>query len=317
MRQPVHGRSWLSVIAIVGLLGLLWGGCATRTELPTAPLSLRSMERGTAAPAARSETKPPGQVEYCEQFVPFTAARFSHPRQIDNPWSPLVPGTQYVLQGEAGAGQIPHQVVFTVTDVIKEIGGIETVVLWDRDFDQGILAEAELAFFAQDDDGNIWSLGEYPEQYDVATGALLGAPSTWISGLHGAIPGTLMLADPRTGTGYYLQGRVPEIRFLDCAKVYKMGEKACVPTGCFDNVLVTDERGPLEQNSGHQRKYYATGTGNIRIDFVGDQQGEVLVQAERRQLGTAALRDARREVLRMDARGYQFSEVYSLTAPAR
>jgi len=201
--------------------------------------------------------------------------------------------------------------------VVKPIAGIETVVLWDRDFDNGALAEAELAFFAQDDQGNLWMMGEYPEEYDPATGVLQGAPSTWIPGVDGAIPGTLMLADPLHGSGYYLQGRSPSIRFLDCAKVYKTGLDVCVPVGCYSNVLETDERGPLEQNSGHQRKYYAQGVGNIRNDFVGDQSGEVLTMTRLTQLSRNELRDVRRQVLQQDARGYQFSAVYAQTAPAR
>src|SRR3990170_3720292 len=68
----------------------------------------------------------------------------------------------------------------------------------------GQLVETELAFFAQDDDGNVWNLGEYPEEYE--NGEFVGAPSTWIAGLAGAEAGVHMLAEPRQGTGYYLQG---------------------------------------------------------------------------------------------------------------
>jgi hypothetical protein len=316
--DPRYGqRSWWYAVSILGLLGLMGAGCADRSGMPTAPLTPSA--RPTATPAQRSETKPPDQVDYCQPIAAFDPRNFSHPLQIDNPWSPLKPGTQYVLTGATNlpAGTQPHEVVFTVTDVVKPIAGIETVVLWDRDFDNGALAEAELAFFAQDDQGNVWMMGEYPEEYDPDTGVFQGAPSTWIAGFGDVIPGTLMLADPLHGTGYYLQARSPSIRFLDCAKVYKTGLSVCVPVGCFANVLETDERGPLEQNSGHQRKDYARGIGNIKIDFVGDQQGEVLTMTQRRTLSRNELRDARAEVLKQDARGYKFSAVYAQTAPAR
>ena len=56
--------------------------------------------------------------------------------------------------------------IFTVTDLTKEINGVRTVVLWDRDINAGKLLEGELALWAQDDDGNVWLLGEYPEEYD-------------------------------------------------------------------------------------------------------------------------------------------------------
>lgn len=319
MRHHSHGGSWLPAMVVVGALGLAFVGCSGKTGMPTGPLSSGSLEKGMASPAERPELKPPDQVTYCQTYVPFAEARFSHPRRIDNPWSPLLPGTQYVLTGQAnrGLGLLPHDVVFTVTDVIKEINGIECAVLWDRDFQDGILAEAELAFFAQDDAGNIWMMGEYPEEYDIVSGEFQGAPSTWIAGIEAAEPGTLMLADPKHGTGYYLQARVPAIRFLDCAKVFKTGQKDCVPIGCFNDVLVTDERGPLEQRSGHQRKFYAKGAGNIRVDFVGDTEGEVLVQTRRSQLSAAEMAVARAEVLRLDARGYQYNDVYAQTVRAR
>lgn len=311
-------RSWWYAVTILGLSGLAWAGCSSRTGMPTAP-GVSSIAKESVMPAERSDTVPPDQVTYCDPIAALDGGNFSHPLRIDNIWSPLTPGTQYVLTGEtvAGSGSLPHEVIFTVSDVVKSIAGIETVVLWDRDFDDGALAESELAFFAQDDLGNVWMMGEYPEEYDPATGAFQGAPSTWIPGIDGAIAGTLMLADPLHGTGYYLQGRSPSIRFLDCAKVYKTGLDVCVPVGCYTNVLETDERGPLEQNSGHQRKYYAPGIGNIRNDFVGDQQGEVLTMTRLRQLSRNELKDVRREVLRQDARGYQFSAVYAQTAPAR
>ena len=317
MKGPWILRSWWVAILLMGLSALLWVGCSGRSGMPTDP-GVSQLVRGAATPAARSDSVPPDQVTYCDPIAAFNPKNFTHPLRIDNPWSPLKPGTQYALTGDVvvGSGELPHEVIFTVSDVVKPIAGIETVVLWDRDFDNGALAESELAFFAQDDQGNLWMMGEYPEEYDPDTGVLQGAPSTWIPGIDGAIPGTLMLADPLQGSGYYLQGRSPSIRFLDCAKVYKTGLDVCVPVGCYSNVLETDERGPLEQNSGHQRKYYAQGIGNIRNDFVGDKQGEVLTMTRLTQLGRNQLRDVRTQVLRQDARGYKFSAVYAQTAPA-
>jgi len=47
-----------------------------------------------------------------------------------------------------GSGRRPHQVVFTVTDLVRVINGVRTVVDWDRDINEGELEEAELAFQA-------------------------------------------------------------------------------------------------------------------------------------------------------------------------
>lgn len=330
MLRRFENRSWLATIAIVGLLGLAWGGCANRTELPTAPevRSARVMASQADPPRERNqEDKPKTTVDYCTPFTPFANARFSNPTNINNPWLPLIPGTQYVLTGQAnrGLGVKPHDVIFTVTDVIKTINGIDCVVLWDRDFQEDpnnpggfILAEAELAFFAQDDNGNVWMMGEYPEEFDITSGEFLGAPNTWIPGIDGTEAGTLMLGNPKNGTGgYYLQARAPAIRFLDCAKVWKMGETMTVPVGTFTNVMVTDERAPADWRGGHQQKFYARGVGNIAVDFVGDPEGEVLAMTSRRTLNATELFEARQAVLQLDDRGYQFNDVYLQTVRAR
>ena len=86
----------------------------------------------------------------------------------------------------------------------------------------------ELTFNAQDADGNVWNLGEYPEEYE--NGHLTGAPNTWIPGVQGAKAGLLMRADPRTKTSRYLQGYSPRIDFLDCAKVFQTHQRVCART---------------------------------------------------------------------------------------
>ena len=44
-----------------------------------------------------------------------------------------------------------------------------------------------------------------------------------------------------------------------------MEQKTCVPVGCYENVMIIDERSPLEPESGHQLKYYAPGVGTVRV----------------------------------------------------
>jgi hypothetical protein len=50
----------------------------------------------------------------------------------------------------------------------------------------------------------------------------------------------------------------------------------CVPVGCYNNVMIIDERSPLDPDSGHQLKYHTPGVGNVRVGFVDDPEGEVL-----------------------------------------
>jgi hypothetical protein len=253
----------------------------------------------------------------CE-IMHFNRGNFSQPTDVDNKWSPLVPGTQMIMEGVANrTGELlEHQVIFTVTGVTKVIDGVKTVVLWDQDINQGMLAEAELAFKAQDDSGNVWNLGEYPEEYE--NGEFLGAPSTWISGLGQGQGGLLMEGRPQIDTTYYAQGIVPPIDFLDCARVVKLGERKCTAVECYKSVQVTHERAPLAPEEGIHRKYYAAGVGNVLINAIAnDPEGETLVLSEVVQLTPQQLAEVNRTALAQDRRGFRVSPLYRRTAPAR
>ena len=71
-----------------------------------------------------------------------------------------------------------------------------------------MLAEEELAFWAQDDFGNVWLMGEYPEEHE---GSKVSAPSTWLAGNQGSTAGILMRANPKLNTSTYKQGEAPSV----------------------------------------------------------------------------------------------------------
>jgi len=247
----------------------------------------------------------------------FERKKFGRSTTIDNQWTPLRPGMQFTFEGRAnrGQGRLPHRVVFTVTDLTKVIDGVRTVVRWDRDFNLGQIVETELAFFAQDHDGNVWLLGEYPEEWE--DGEFSGALDVWFSGVAKARAGIMMRADPQPGTSSYLQGFAPDIEFSDRAKIHQTGQRTCVPLGCYDNVLVTDEWNPLEQGDAHQRKFYASGVGNIRVGAVDDPEAETLVLVKLAHLDPGALAQAREEALKLERRAYRVrKDVYGGTPPA-
>jgi hypothetical protein len=243
------------------------------------------------------------------------AGRFSAPLTIDNPMFPLVAGTQFVYQGRIVEGGVskPHSVVFTVTDVSKMVDHVRTVVAWDRDFLEGRLQEQELAFFAQDDKGNVWNFGEYPEEYE--NGKFAGAPSTWIRGTAGAYGGIHMLSQPRVGASYQ-EGLVPAIQFDDVSLVARTGQATCVQAGCYRQVLVVDETSPDDPTSGHQIKYYSPRAGLVRVAARGGDSQEFLTLAAVRHLGGPAMAKIRGAALAMDRRAYRVSKVYRVTKPA-
>src|SRR5918992_4127023 len=249
----------------------------------------------------------------------FERARFDDPTQIDNKWLPLRPGTQLVYEGSAipdEGGRQTRRVVTTVTDLSKVIDGVRTLVISDRDYTAGQLSEPELAFFAQDNAGNMWLVGEYPEEYE--DGKFDKAPA-WISGQRGARAGIAMPAEPRQGMPDYAQGFAPPpADFTDRARVYKTDQQTCTPVECYENVLVTEEFNPDEPGAS-QLKYYASGVGNVRVGWRGpkEEEKETLELVELNRLGPEALAKVRKKALQMDGRAYErSSEAYRETPPA-
>jgi hypothetical protein len=245
--------------------------------------------------------------------VVFDPANFDHSATVDNRWLPLRPGMRLVFVGASNDGK--KRLVFTVTDLVKVVAGVRNVVVWDRDYTDGELVEAELAFFAQDDVGNVWHTGEYPEEYE--NGKVAKVPA-WIVGVEGARAGIEMMAAPRLGTPPYAQGYAPPpVSWTDHAQIYKLGQKDCVPLRCYPNVLVTREFNPDEPGRS-QLKYYAPGVGNIRVGWIGedpDREAVALVRLER--LSRAELAQARAAALRLEQRAYRTKPaVYGGTAPA-
>ena len=251
-------------------------------------------------------------------FEDFDPNNFSDPTNIDNEWLPLKPGTQYVYEGTTvDEGEVlEHRVVITVTDLTKIINNIPTVVTWDLDYSDGELVEAELAFYAQDDDGNVWRMGEYPEEYE--EGKFIGA-DCWISGIEGSIAGISMLSKPFVGAPGYSQGWAPSVDFTDRGKVDQMGIENCVPVDCYEDVLVISETSASEPDA-EQLKYFARGVGNIRVGWrgEGEQTQENLELVELSELVLYGMDGARSSALELEKHAYEIEhEIYGNTIPMK
>lgn len=249
-------------------------------------------------------------------YEEFNRDNFDDSTEIDNQWLPMQPGTQWVFEGvTVEEGELfDHKLIFTVTDLVKEIDGVLTRVAWIEDYSNGQLIEAEIAFYAQDSDGNVWYFGEYPEEYE--NGQFVGAP-TWIAGLEESRPGVKMPSDPQLGTPSFSQGLSTSVGWTDRGQVYRMNQRTCVPFDCYENAMIMDEFN-VEEPGAIQLKYYAPGVGQIRVGFRGDDlQPEILELIERLELDDEALAAAREAALAIEERAYEVSpDVYGQTPRA-
>jgi hypothetical protein len=252
----------------------------------------------------------------CRAIPQISAHQFPDSPSITNPLLPMAPGMQFVYDGvvvvDGHPG--PHQLVSTITDLTKIIDGVRTMVVFEQDFQDGVLEESELFFVAQDVDGTVWHVGEYPEVY--INGQLSGAPDTWLSGVEGAAAGIDMPAAPHRGD-IIVQGYSPAIQFWDCARFVRHFNRWCIPSGCYRDVVVTNEFAPYDPAGGHQLKYNAPGVGTIAARPLGDPLPETITLTSAGFLCPSAMDVIRQETLAQDQRGYQVaSRVYAGSPPA-
>ncbi|AKB32634.1 hypothetical protein MSSIH_1944 [Methanosarcina siciliae HI350] len=191
---------------------------------------------------------------------------------IDNPYFPLTPGTTFVYEGESEGEPIRDEVY--VTNETRTVMGVKTIVVRDREFEDGELAEETFDWYAQDKDGNVWYFGEDSREYD--EGEVVSTEGSWEAGVNGAQPGIIMKGNPQVGDTYrqeYLAGEAE-----DMAEVVSMNESVSVPYGSFENCLKTREWTPLEPGI-EENKYYAAETGLLlEITVRGEAEKLELVE---------------------------------------
>jgi hypothetical protein len=253
-----------------------------------------------------------------ERLEPLDLRNFGNAPDIANKWTPMKPGMRWVYEGttiEDDGKVIPHRIEVTITDLVKKISGVRTLVSYDLDYSDHELVEAELAFYAQDNDGNVWRFGEYPEEYE--DGELTNTPA-WIHGFEGARAGIMMWAEPRLGTLSYSQGWGPAVGWRDRAMTYQLGQRVIVPAGSYDDVLVVKESARGEEDA-EQLKYYAPNVGNVRVGWTGSAKKtkEVLELVKLEKLDARTLAEIRKNALKLEESAYKHSKAaYAGTEPA-
>jgi hypothetical protein len=254
-----------------------------------------------------------GAQEPAKNLLDIDPKNFDRPTVIDNKWMPLKPGTRHLYDGfslEDGE-PVRHSIVETVTDLTKVIGGIRAVVTLEEDYSEGKLVELEIAFHAQDNDGNVWHLGQLCEAYD--ENEFVGGKVWHFGQPKGAKAGIRMWAKPQVGMAAS-QGFAPApFTWTDRGRVTQMGQKTKVAAGTFEDVLIVDEWDAETPEGVFQTKYYAPDMGLVRIGFRGpdpEQEEVELVKSE--QLDEAGMAKARAKALAIEERAY----MYAQTPPA-
>ncbi len=187
-----------------------------------------------------------------------------------NPYLPLVRGNTWVYQ--AGEETI------TVTDQTEVIEGIPAVVVNDVVTIDGELVEDTDDWFAQDEDGNVWYMGEISRNYE--NGLLDDLEGSWRTGDEFAQPVILIYANPEEHIGEtYRQEYLPG-EAEDFARVISVtASTANENFSCEGNCLQTYENSAFEpvgfEDFTPEHKFYLPGVGKIRSFHVDPDTGEL------------------------------------------
>ena len=187
----------------------------------------------------------------------------------------MVPGSRWVYR-ETDAEGIEQRVEVTVTAETKVILGISATVVHDIVTQDGQVIEDTFDWYAQDRSGNLWYLGEATEEFE--DGVVVSTEGSWEAGVDGAQAGIILPGDPEVGLTYrqeYYAGQAE-----DTATVLSLDERAEVPYGSFDHVLLTKDYTPLDPTV-LEYKFYAPGVGPVLVLAVSGGAGrEELVSFE-------------------------------------
>ena len=205
------------------------------------------------------------------QTPAFDKSNFHDPLKIDNKFFFFKPGAVMIYNGTDEEGK-PDRDVITVTNITKDIQGISTRAVNDTEWVEGKLVETTNDWYAQDDKGNVWYMGEDTTDF---TNKKNPHEGSWQAGVKGGEGGIIMLAEPKVGVTYdqELAKGVAE----DKATVLSLNNNLTVPYGSFSNVLKTKEFSPLEPDVS-ENKYYAANVGDLKEKTKGSKEGIELVQ---------------------------------------
>lgn len=198
----------------------------------------------------------------------FKAATFTQPSKITNRYFPHAAGSErlYAIETEDG-------LVTVFTEVLNEtrmVAGVEARVVRHREYLDSVITEDNHAWYAQDDAGNVWYLGESVDKYEYDDqGALIEVTheGAWEAGkdIAGegtlANPGYLMKAAPQVGDRYHqeFQEDVAE----DQSEVVAIDVPVKLADGTEKICVKIRDSSVLDEPGSFAFKYYAPDIGLV------------------------------------------------------
>jgi hypothetical protein len=217
----------------------------------------------------------------------FRLDNFHAPLVIDNPWSPMQPGTRTVFH-ELEDGECKVNDVTVSRSAKRDFGGAyaglaaRSVIdrVWSDPLCNGkraLLLEDTIDWYGQDNGGNVWYFGEQTVEYtydDAGHRIDSDRAGSWIAGKDGAKAGIVMFAHPRVGMFYRQEFRANEAE--DEALVERVDIRLATHLGRFHDCVRTRETTPLAPGDV-ETKFYCKNLGLVRVEAPVAKGGAELV----------------------------------------
>ena len=238
------------------------------------PLACSDDGGGAAGAAPPRDALPQGDTAVRLDPANFTA-------DIDNPYFPLRPGTRWTYREVDADGKV-LDVVVIATDTTKRIAdGIEARVVRDTVRQDGQVLEDTFDFYAQDDEGNVWYLGEDTAEFE--NGQVATREGSFEAGVDGAQPGVIMPADPTPGQEYRQEFKKGDAE--DQGAVLSAKELVEAPIGRYEHAVLTRDTNPLEPDVA-EYKLFARDVGLVlTLDVSGGSGREELLEVDHAPAG--------------------------------
>lgn len=203
--------------------------------------------------------------------IPFNPANFSNPLNINNPLFPLVAGRTYFYHGDGPDGC--EETRTAITSQTKLIAGVTARVVHDAVYVGKTcrgpfkLEEDTFDWYAQDNSGNVWYLGE--DSKDCDGNKCVQNAGSWQTGVNGAQAGLIMLAHPHQGDHYrqeYYAGHAEdEAAVVDVNAAVMLARPDAIQPRLYYHCLKTRESTRLEPGT-NAYKFYCPNVGLVMED---------------------------------------------------
>jgi hypothetical protein len=202
--------------------------------------------------------------------VDLAAPTFSDPTNVTNPLFPVSQQASVLLLGRVDGQAFRTEVTLLPETRIIEWQGqrIEALVSQYAAFLGGRIHEVAYDFYAQDDAGAVWYLGE--DVFNFKDGAIADTHGTWIAGKDGPAA-MIMPADPQVGDVYRPEN-IPGFVFEEVT-VKAVGRTLDGPLGPVEGGLVIEE---LHMDNSTEAKTFGPGYGEFLTGGGGDVEALAL-----------------------------------------